>query len=82
MSLVERKRKQRIDRLVRRPRGLGIAFCERATYLGVRERHGLSNQGHILDPLFRILSFVVLGFLLLGVSFVYTRYREKLKRFL
>ncbi len=35
-----------------------------------------------LDPLFRILSFVVLGFLLLGVSFIYTRYREKLQRFL
>ena len=35
-----------------------------------------------LDPLLRILSFVVLGLLLLAVSFIYTRYREKLQRFL
>jgi hypothetical protein len=28
----------------------------------------------------RIVSFIVLGFLLLAASWVYTRYREQLKR--
>jgi hypothetical protein len=35
-----------------------------------------------LDALFRILSFVVLGLLLVGVSLVYSRFREQLRRYL
>jgi uncharacterized membrane protein len=35
-----------------------------------------------LDVVFRIVSFLVLGSLLLAVSFVYTRYREQLQRWL
>jgi uncharacterized membrane protein len=35
-----------------------------------------------LDTLSRILSFIVLGLLLLGASWIYTRYRDQLKRFL
>jgi uncharacterized membrane protein len=35
-----------------------------------------------LDALPRILSFIVLGALLISVSFVYTRYREQMRRFL
>jgi len=35
-----------------------------------------------LDALARILSFVVLGVVLLGVSLIYTRYREQLRRYL
>jgi uncharacterized membrane protein len=35
-----------------------------------------------LDALFRIFSFMVLGILSLAVSFVYSRYREKLQRLL
>jgi hypothetical protein len=35
-----------------------------------------------LDALYRILSFVVLGLLLVGVSLIYTRFREQLRRYL
>ncbi len=35
-----------------------------------------------LDTLPRIFSFIVLGLLLLGVSWVYTRYRERVSRYL
>jgi predicted membrane protein DUF2339 len=35
-----------------------------------------------LDALPRILSFIVLGALLISMSFVYTRYREQMRRFL
>jgi uncharacterized membrane protein len=35
-----------------------------------------------LEPPFRILSFIVLGLLLLGVSFIYVRFREKIRRYL
>lgn len=35
-----------------------------------------------LDPVARILSFVVLGAMLLGLSWAYTRYREEIRRFL
>jgi uncharacterized membrane protein len=35
-----------------------------------------------LDPLPRILSFVVLGALLVAVSWVYTRFRETVQRYL
>lgn len=35
-----------------------------------------------LDTLSRIFSFIVLGLLLIGVSWLYTRYREKLRRLL
>lgn len=35
-----------------------------------------------LETVFRIFSFMVLGILLIAVSFVYSRYREKLKRLL
>ncbi len=35
-----------------------------------------------LDTLSRIFSFIVLGLLLLGVSWLYTRYREKIRRLL
>jgi uncharacterized membrane protein len=35
-----------------------------------------------LDALPRIASFIVLGALLIAVSFGYSRYREKLSRFL
>ncbi|PIQ23291.1 hypothetical protein COW36_08085 [bacterium (Candidatus Blackallbacteria) CG17_big_fil_post_rev_8_21_14_2_50_48_46] len=32
-----------------------------------------------MDPLFKTLSFIVLGIILLGVAFIYSRYQEKLK---
>jgi len=35
-----------------------------------------------LEALARILSFVVLGLILLGISWTYTRYREQIKRLL
>jgi uncharacterized membrane protein len=35
-----------------------------------------------LDTISRILSFVVLGVMLLGASWVYTRFREKIRRLL
>jgi hypothetical protein len=35
-----------------------------------------------LDTLARILSFIVLGLILLGASWVYTRYREQIRRYL
>ncbi len=35
-----------------------------------------------LDTIYRITSFVSLGVLLLGVSWIYTRYREQISRFL
>ena len=35
-----------------------------------------------LDTLPRILSFIVLGALLVGVSWIYTRFRESLQRYL
>jgi uncharacterized membrane protein len=35
-----------------------------------------------LDTLYRILSFIVLGVLLLGASWIYTRFREQLKQYL
>ncbi len=35
-----------------------------------------------LETLYRILSFVALGIILLGVSWIYTRFRERLKRYL
>ena len=35
-----------------------------------------------LDTFGRILSFIGLGLLLLGASWVYTRYRERIKRLL
>jgi Predicted membrane protein (DUF2339) len=40
--------------------------------------HDLQN----LDVLPRIVSFIVLGALLISMSFVYTRYREQMRRFL
>ncbi len=40
--------------------------------------HDLQN----LDVPFRILSFVVLGLLLLGISWFYSRYQEKIKEYL
>jgi uncharacterized membrane protein len=35
-----------------------------------------------LETLFRILSFIVLGLVMLGVSLVYTRFRDHLRRYL
>ena len=35
-----------------------------------------------LDTLPRILSFIVLGLILVGVSWIYTRFRERLERYL
>ena len=35
-----------------------------------------------LDTMSRILSFIVLGLLLLGASWVYTRFRERINRLL
>jgi uncharacterized membrane protein len=35
-----------------------------------------------LETLFRILSFIALGLILLGVSLLYTRFGERIKRFL
>ena len=35
-----------------------------------------------VETIYRIFSFIVLGAILLGVSFVYTRYRHQLKRYL
>jgi hypothetical protein len=35
-----------------------------------------------LDTIYRILSFIVLGLLMLGVSLVYTRYKEQIRRYL
>jgi len=37
---------------------------------------------HNLETLPRIVSFIVLGLLMLAVSFIYTRYYERLKRYL
>jgi uncharacterized membrane protein len=35
-----------------------------------------------LETLYRILSFVALGVILLGVSWIYTRFRDQIKRLL
>jgi uncharacterized membrane protein len=35
-----------------------------------------------LDMPFRVLSFVVLGVILIGVSFFYSRYRERISRYM
>lgn len=35
-----------------------------------------------LETLYRILSFIVLGFMLVSVSWIYTRFREQLQRYL
>ena len=35
-----------------------------------------------LDAIFRILSFIILGLLLLGASLLYTRFRERIRRYL
>lgn len=35
-----------------------------------------------LETLYRILSFIVLGVILVGVSWVYTRFRDRVKRYL
>ena len=35
-----------------------------------------------LDTFSRIVSFIVLGLLLLGASWVYTRFRERIRRLL
>ena len=35
-----------------------------------------------LETVNRILSFIVLGLILVGVSWVYTRFRDRLKRYL
>jgi uncharacterized membrane protein len=35
-----------------------------------------------LELPFRILSFLVLGVLLIGVSFIYSRFRERIDRYL
>jgi len=35
-----------------------------------------------VETLYRILSFIVLGAILLVVSFAYTKYREVLKRYI
>jgi uncharacterized membrane protein len=34
------------------------------------------------ETLYRILSFITLGLILLGVSWVYTRFRDRLKAYL
>ena len=35
-----------------------------------------------LETVYRILSFIALGVILLGVSWVYTRFRERLRQYL
>jgi uncharacterized membrane protein len=35
-----------------------------------------------LETLYRIISFIVLGLLLLGVSWIYTRFREQIRKLL
>ncbi len=35
-----------------------------------------------LETLYRILSFIVLGVILVGVSWAYTRFRDHVKRYL
>jgi uncharacterized membrane protein len=35
-----------------------------------------------LDVPFRVLSFIVLGLILIGVSFFYSRYRESISRYM
>jgi uncharacterized membrane protein len=35
-----------------------------------------------LETLYRILSFITLGLILLGISWVYTRFRDHLKAYL
>jgi uncharacterized membrane protein len=35
-----------------------------------------------LETIYRILSFVALGLILLGVSWIYTRFRERVSRYL
>ena len=35
-----------------------------------------------LETMYRILSFIALGLILLGVSWIYTRFREHVRRYL
>jgi uncharacterized membrane protein len=35
-----------------------------------------------LETLYRILSFIVLGLMLVGVSWIYTRFRERIQKYL
>jgi uncharacterized membrane protein len=35
-----------------------------------------------LETLYRIMSFFVLGVILVGVSWVYTRFRDRIQRYL
>ena len=35
-----------------------------------------------LETIFKIFSFIILGSLLIGVSFAYSRYREQIRRLL
>ena len=35
-----------------------------------------------LETMYRILSFIALGLILLGVSWIYTRFRENIRRLL
>ena len=57
-----------------RPSGLGLlAICLfKVLIIDLRD----------VETIYRIFSFIVLGAILLGVSFVYTRYRHQLKRYL
>ena len=48
-------------------------------FSGVTAQTGV---GTLNGPIFRILSFIVLGAILVGISFAYTRYREVLKTYL
>ncbi len=54
--------------------GLGLLLVCVGKLFGYDLRH--------LDLPFRILSFLVLGVILIGVSFAYSRYRERISRYL
>ena len=54
--------------------GLGLLLICVGKLFGYDLRH--------LDLPFRVLSFVVLGVILIGVSFAYSRFREQISRYL
>ena len=49
---------------------------------GIDMRNWSPDYEGKLDTLPRIFSFIVLGALLVGVSWVYTRFREQVQRYL
>ena len=54
-------------------------MSQRGVMGGLHSRLGGLSE---LEALFRIFSFIVLGILMLAVSFAYSRYREEIRRLL